>query len=221
MNIKYFTPILILFSITAISQNTEYYHTYRTTDSYINLTEWRVDCENKGEHYIIETVDEQNRVVELRVMENDTLKESSFYDDSIIKFEYKQDTIIQHNMINDSTYSDGVEFGNVAKIVFVLKNNYVEKAINFINYDTFLNSEYATDPILRKEILLEKENNKNGIESDHTFVFGYYFSSVKYKGYLPIKKDFDIKTYLSTYADEIKDSKFSIFNSKCLYQLNQ
>ena len=103
------------------SQERTYYHTFKTTDSHIILTQWRVDFNEKGDKYIIETSDNQNRVIEIRLIENNKLYDSDCYDVSIIKFEYKQDTIIQYNMVNDSVYSAGIECGEPAKIVYILE----------------------------------------------------------------------------------------------------
>ena len=98
-------------NISGICQTEKYYHKFRGTDSFIKITDWQVGFENKGDSYIIETVDSQNRVIELRFIFYGYLFGSNCYDSSIIKFEYKGDSIIQYNMVNDSTYSSDIECG--------------------------------------------------------------------------------------------------------------
>ncbi len=81
---------IILMIFYGCSQETKYYHTFRTTDSSIVLDEWRVDFKDKGSTYIIETTDNKNRVKEIRLIDNDALYNSDCYDVSIVKFEYKK-----------------------------------------------------------------------------------------------------------------------------------
>ncbi|MCF8379082.1 MAG: hypothetical protein K9H49_05855 [Bacteroidales bacterium] len=206
---------------TGYSQEKRYYHTFKTSDSDIRLTKWRVPFEEKGDTYIIETVDNQNRVKEIRLIQNGKLYESDCYDISIIKFEYKQDTIIQYNMVNDSTYSAGIECGEPAKIVYILENNRIKESLSFIDYDIYLKGDFRLEPDFRTQLEKDKIKNKNGIKSNYNFIWAYQFSSVKYKGYIPAKEYISFKNYDFQYTESSKKSPYAMQNCRFLYQMNE
>lgn len=203
------------------SQERTYYHTFETTDSNIILTEWRVDFNDKGDRYIIETSDSQNRVKEIRLIENNKLYNSDCYDVSIIKFEYKQDTIIQNNMVSDSVYSAGIECGEPAKIIYILENNKITESLSFIDYDIYLKGNFQLEPDFRAQLEKDKIENKDGIKSNANFIWGYQFSSVKYKGYLPVKENLSFDNYYFQYTESSKESPYAIQNSRFLFQKNE
>ena len=221
---KFFTLILILnisIIICGYSQEIRYYHKFRTTDSNIILTQWRVDFKEKGNTYIIETSDNQNRVKEIRLIENNELYNSDCYDVSIIKFEYKQDTIIQYNMVNDSIFSAGIECGEPSKIVYILKNNKIKESLSFIDYDIYLKGSFHLEPAFRIQLEKEKIKNKNGIKENYNTIWGYQFSSIKYDGFLPVKEAFSFDKYYLPYSESARDSPFAIQNSKLLHLKNK
>jgi hypothetical protein len=211
--IHFIIILFILINISGQSQVIRYYHKFRTSDSNILLTDWRVDKNDKGEKYIIETVDKEDRVIELRLIDNNKLYKSDCYDVSIIKFEYKGDSIIQFNMINDSVYSTGIECGDVSKIVYIIDNLYIIKSISYIYYDEYLKLDL--EPVFRSYLEAENKKNKNGIEDKYNCIWGYQFSSVKYKGTLPIRKGFSFSedNYYFQYEGKAKESQFAIYNS--------
>lgn len=208
---------LFLLNLTGFGQN-KYYHKFQKTDSHIRLTDWRVSFENRGNTYILETTDIQDRVLELRLFENDTLYDSDCYNVSIIKFEYKKDTITQYNMLSDSVYDTGIECGDVSKVVYILKNKKIVKNISYIFYEEYL--KYYLEPDFKEYLLSEKEKNKNGIMGKANFVWGYQFSSSKYQGYLPVRDGFiftEKPWYHYPYKDKALESEFAIQNSKYLH----
>ena len=203
------------------SQETKYYHTFRTTDSSIVLKEWRVDFKDKGSTYIIETTDNKNRVKEIRLIDNDALYNSDCYDVSIVKFEYKKDTIIHYNMENDSIYSAGIECGEPSKIIYILENNKIKESISFIDYDIYLKGNFHLEPDFRIQLELEKDKNKDGIKVNYNTIWGYQFSSVKYKGFLPVKEDVSFENVYLQYSKNSEKSSFAIQNSKFLHLKNK
>jgi hypothetical protein len=215
--IKQFTLLIcaLIISYHGFSQQKTYYHTYRTSDSHIILTSWRVDFNQKGNKYIIETVDSNGRVFELRIMLNHELYHSDCYDNAITKFEYLKDTIIQYNLDNDSTYCSGIECGSPAKTLYILKNGKIIKCMDFLDYDQYLNGKITLEPEFKKQLEIDKEKNKNGIESNCDFIDGYIFSSAKYSGFLPVSNKFDSleEFYEYEYSDSANNSAFSIKNS--------
>ncbi len=219
--------VLILFSLqnfTGFSQEIKYYHTFETTDSEIRLTEWRVDFENKGEKYIIETVDNQNRVKELRLIDNGNLYDSDCYNVSIIRFEYKKDTIIQYNMESDTFYSVEIECGDPSKIVYILVNQNIKQSISYTYYDQILSGKYKLEADFRSYIENEKEKNINGNEGNANFILGYQFSSSRYYGCLPIRESFAFEEkewYHYPYSENAAKSEFAIQNSKYLRNKNK
>ena len=203
------------------SQEKTYYHIIMTTDSHIILNQWRVDFNDKGDNYIIETLDTQNRVKEIRLIENGKLYNSDCYNVSIIKFEYKQDTIIQFNMINDSVYSAGIECGEPSKIVYILENNKIKNCLGFIDYDIYLKGDFQLEPDYRIQLEKDKMENKNGIKLDYKTIWGYQFSSIKYAGFLPVREAFSFDNYYLPYSESASSSLFAIQNSKFLHLKNQ
>jgi len=208
--------LIILFLKSGFAQNPTYYHNFRPTDSHIILTSWRVDFNDIGDYYIIESIDVLNRVTELRLMHNDKLYESDCYDVSIIRFEYKQDTIIQYNMINDSLFSAGIECGDPAKLIYVLQGNDIIKCISYTDYDIYLKGNFDLEEDFRIQLENEKEKCKNGKTEDHSIVWGYYFSSTKYNGKLPTKKDVTLEGFYLPYSEKAKESQFAIQNCERL-----
>lgn len=210
------TTFNILIVVSSFGQEIKYYHTFEKTDSNIRLTDWRVNLEDKGESYIIETVDSENRVKELRLIHNNELYNSSCYDVGIIKFEYKKDTIIQYNMIDDLTYSTGIECGEVSKVIYILDNGKITHSLSFIFFEEYLDKGYDLDEEFKLALEKGKEENKHGIQSDADYVFGFVFSSSKFNGFLPRKNDFTFeksKWYLYPYSQTAFDSKYAVINS--------
>jgi len=205
----------------AYSQERTYYHTFKTTDSYIILTQWRVDFNKKGDKYIIEKSDSQNRVIEIRLIDDNNLYKSDCYNVSIIKFEYKQDTIIQYNKVNDSVYSAGIECGDPAKIVYILENNKIKESLSFIDYDIYLSGNFQLEPDLRTQLENDKIKNKNGVIEDFKIVWGYEFSSVKDNGFLPVKEDTSLDNYYAPYSENARSSRYALQNSKFLHLKNK
>lgn len=209
---------LFLLNLSGFGQNAKYYHKFQTSDSHIRLTDWRVDFEDRGVFYIEETIDNQDRAIELRLFENDKLYNSDCYDVSIIKFEYKKDSIIQYNMLDDSVYSTGIECGDVSKVVYILENRNIVKSINFIFYDEYLKLDL--EPDFKEHMESEKEKNKNGIIGNANFIWGYQFSSSKHQGFLPVRDNFGFTEqpwYHYPYNEKSSQSKFAIQNSKYLH----
>ena len=218
MKFNYLKLVSIVLIISfGCSRENKYYHTFRATDSSVVLTKWRVDFKDRGNTYIIETSDNNNRVKEIRLMDNDTLYNSDCYDVSIIKFEYKKDTIIQYNMVNDSVYSAGIECGEPSKIVYILENNKIKTSISFIDYDIYLKGDFKIEPDFKIQLEKEKIKNKNGINADYNTIWGYQFSSIKNKGFLPVKEDFSFDNYYMQYSESARESPFALQNSKFLH----
>jgi hypothetical protein len=214
----------ILINISGLSQETKYYHKFKTSSSFIRLTEWRVNFENKGEKYIIETVDSLNRVEELRLIVNGDLYRKGCYNVAIIKFEYKNDSIIQYNMLDDLSYSTGIECGDVSKTVYILENDKIKKSIDYIFYDEYLNSDYDLEPDFRTQLENDKEKNKDGFKGHANFVWGYQFSSSKYKGFLPVRDSFAFEEkewWHYPYIENNSKSEFAIQNSQHLHNKNK
>ena len=221
---KSFLIILVLnfaMILSGYSQEKTYYHTFKTTDSHIILTQWRVDFNEKGDEYIIETSDNQNRVKEIRLIKNNQLYDSDCYDVSIIKFEYKQDTIIQYNLVNDSVYSAGIECGEPAKILYILENNKIKESISFIDYDIYLKGNFQLEPDFRIQLENNKIKNKNGIKGSANYIYGYVFSSTKFNDFLPAKENFEFGNkpwYHYPYSEKVSKSEFAIQNCKILIE---
>jgi hypothetical protein len=147
------------------------------------------------------------------------LYDSDCYDHAITKFEYRKDTIIQHNMLNDSTYSPGIECGEPAKIMYILENGRIKKCISYLDYSQYLNGRFPIDPSFKKQLKIEKKKNKGGIEVNYDFIQGYLFSSAKYHGYLPISLNFKASKYYLPYSEVAKNSIFSIINCEYLNEI--
>jgi len=210
-----FGPVLMV--STSFGQELKYYHKFRTSDSHLVLTKWRVDPKEKGDNYIIETVDKHGRVTELRFIHNGVLLKGDCYNDAVIKFKYYKDKIIQFNYSNDSTLSAGIECGSPAKIIYYLQNNKITNCKYYLRYEVYLNGSFELEKNFRTKLEKEKEQNKNGIEGNCKYVWGYIYSSAKYEGYLPVSSKYDSSSTYLPYSVEAKNSEFSINYSKLLH----
>ena len=214
----------MLISAIGKSQDRIFYHTFKTTDSEIVLTQWRVDYESRGNKYIIETIDSSNRVTDIRLIENDKPYSSDCYNVSIIKFEYLGDTIIQYNMDTDSLYSVGIECGDPSRIEYIIVDNNLHKCTKFNYYDQVLEGNLNIDADFRKYIETEKEKNMDGNVCNAKYIWGYVFSSCKFKGLLPVKENFSFiekPWYHYPYSENAANSEFAIQNSKYLRNINE
>jgi hypothetical protein len=203
--------------LSSYGQEIKYYHTYRTSDSELVLTKWRVDPNEKGKKYIVETTDKHGCVLELRFFDGDDLYEADCYNHPITKFIYEENKIIQLNFINDSTSTAGIECDAPAKIIYYLDKGKILNCKKFLNYDSYLNDDFKIKSEFREKLKQEKYKNKDGIETNCTHIWGFNFSSSKYKGYLPVSSQFDIGHIYVPYSEDAKKSVFSIYNSKNLH----
>ncbi len=206
---------LFLFIIVAglSAQEVQYFHTYKGSDSHNSLTNWRVSEKDRGDKYIIETVDSLGRVVELRYIDHGKLADYSCYDTPLVKFVYAVDQIIQLNYKNDSTLSSGIECGSAAKIIYMLEKDLIVSARQFYNYDPYLDGTYNTEQAFRERLIIEKERNADGEKILAKFVWGFSESSAKYMGFLPTSKDYDPKDTYGAYSEEANNSEYAIHNA--------
>lgn len=209
--------ILIISQFELKAQGERYYHNIRTSTSHVVLTEWRVGEENVGEYYILEKIDSLNRVIELRLMRGDSLYQSDCYDHAIYRFEYFKDKIVQHNLDNESTYSAGIECGAPAKMIYFLSDSTIDSSLHFLDYEQYLDGDFELEPDFREHLEKEYEKNKNGIKGNADFIYGYFFSSVKYNGYLPVAKDISMNDYFYPFSEKANNSPFAIQNAEYLH----
>lgn len=180
--------ILLLFIIQAnlFSQST-LYHNLRIRPTQPFIKSWNVDKEDVIALHAVETVDAQNRVIELRIYDGEVLHAPSCIITPIIKYEYKENMIIAHRYELEDQYVTNVRCGKGQKTVYYLEHGKIARSINYIvDFSAFEPDENASD------FYIQYFNEKikifeDGEEGRWKEIAGYGYSFKKMNGKNPKK----------------------------------
>ena len=204
--------ILIFSGITSFGQTKQYFHKFYETASDIHISEWNIDKDKLPSAYVQETVDSNNRVIELKFFKNKTLKYDHLcYIYVWIKYEYPdENTIIEYFLDSNGEENAEIECEMPSKTIFKLSKD-KRKIIN-------TKSEYNID----REFYLNNgwtEKDLNGIieslkseESIYRIVSYYDKSYYKLNKIFPVSKDFQIEQFL--FSNKEKEEILKSINEK-------
>jgi hypothetical protein len=196
-----------LIRFACLGQTRTIYHEFYETASDIHIKKWNIDKTNLPSAYVQETVDNQNRVIELKFFKDGTLHYDHLCFVNVwIKYKYPDNKTIVEYYLNSNGQEDAViDCDMPSKTTFTLSEN--QKIILNIK------SEYNVD----KSFYIKKGWNEKKIDDilklleseKHTDRFVSYFSKSYYKmnGIYPISNEFDINDLLLSDVEKAEIQK--------------
>jgi len=205
--------IIILLGTTlfCFAEETIKYHYFYSTASLPKLIEWDVKPDTLNDIYIKETIDELGRVKELRFLHSNELVQFSVHNPSVIKFEYFDNLIIS-TMFTATGNKMNPECP--WKIIYTVNNNEIVSVIEFNDYRPFctLKIEGISEE-QREKFRIKAELEKDGIESQICYIWGYEYSMAKLSGKNLVSKEFFEKKHHFAYSEEARKSEYAFMNS--------
>jgi len=180
--------IILLFIIPAnIFSQTVLYHNLRISRTQPFLKSWNVDKKDVDPLHAVETVDAQNRVIEIRIYDGEVLHAPTCIITPIIKYEYKENMIIVHRYELENQYVSNVRCGQGQKTVYYLENGKIIRSVDFIvDFTAFEPNENSSD--FYKQYFNEKiKIFEHGQEGKWKEIAGYGYSLRKMNGVNPTK----------------------------------
>jgi hypothetical protein len=179
-----------------------YYHEYYETASDFAITKW--DCNNHDslDMYVIEKVDEQNRVTELKFMKNGELNFGSLcYLSPWLKFDYPNDSTITVSYLNSEGQPEAnieCEVPSMVKYNLTSDKKTIKSSTDEFEFDPipYLQNGWTKEGLEKAVLELKTENGNTS-----PFIDYYSKSLLKLNGKFPVSKDFD---QLNIYFNEIE-----------------
>ena len=183
------TTFLIIFASTIFGQKI-FYHEYIPTASSWDIVKWNIENQEKFEWVIQESVDEYNRVIELKFLRDGKIVDSPLcYLASKVKFEYSENIITEilfHG--NDTLIAQDCEM--YYKSIYHLN---VKKQI--IRVETFwkFDTSYSKESIEELQEYLPEYTNSVLTDSSQMEVEYYYHSFAKMNGKYPVSEAYELQ----------------------------
>jgi hypothetical protein len=180
------------------------YHQFEETASSFKIMKRNISSNVLPSEYIMESVDNKGRVVELKFYKNNSTEFRRIcYLSPWIKFEYPDSTtIVEYNFGGKGEKEDGLECEMPCKIVYYLSpdKHVILKSEQDYHIDTvqWIKEGWTIDSI-NKAVQRIKEEVKTC-----PFVGGYMYSLSKLNGLFPISEDFSVS---NIYFSEIEKSE--------------
>jgi len=184
--------ILGLFISQFVSGQEVYYHDYYETASDFAVTKWNCDNEDSLDGVIIEKVDAQNRVIEIKFMKNGKLNYGGLcYLSPWLRFDYPNDSTITLSYLNpDGQPEANIECEVPSKMTYYLTSDKktIKSSIAEFEFDPepYLKNDWTKESLDKILIELKKDNGKASPCIDY-----YSKSQSKLNGVFPVSKDFD------------------------------
>lgn len=184
--------IFTLFCITSVclGQKT-IFHEYYNTASDVHIKKWNIDKNNLPDQFIKETIDNRNRVTELKFYKNNSLIYSHLCFLNVwIKYEYPNDTTITAYFLDYNGKENAeIECGIPSKTSYILSDDtkYILNSISEYNLDNkelYLKNGWS-------EIELENAIKELNSETNNISVIPYYSKSFsKLNKIYPVSTDY-------------------------------
>ena len=202
---------LFLLNVVCYGQKT-LFHEYYNTASDIHIKEWNIDKNDLPNQFVKETIDNKDRVIELKFFRNGSLKYSHLCFLSVwIKYEYPDDTtIVAYFLDSEGKENAEIECGMPSKTTYNLSQDkkIILKTTSEYNLDKeFYLKNGWTESELKKAIEeLESEKSKD-------IVVDYYDKSFsKLSKEYPVSVDFEMDKLL--FSEKEKEEIEKCLNNK-------
>lgn len=174
------------------------YHLWEPTASTPRIKKWNIEKSDANEFFIQETIDEDNRVIEIKFMRNkdSVYNDFTIFECPITRFYYEDNkvTVVDYNF--EFQPAELFEAGLATQITYFLnKDNFIEAVTAKVYVSGHLMDYFGMETI------------KNGVEKITanvmpTIIFSYYFTDSKMNGVIPKGESFDEKTVIKPYDEE-------------------
>lgn len=196
--IKEFNEGIIFYQQLDYSKHRVKYHLWAPTASTPRITKWNVQEVDAKEYFVQETIDEKNRVIEIKFMLNkDSIyNDFTIFESPITRFYYDENKITVVDYDSKFQPAELFEAGLATQLTYFLnKANFIETvtAKVFVSKDLL---DYFGIETIKNGVKEIKENVMP------TIIFPYYFTDSKMNGVVPKAENFDEKTVIKPYDEE-------------------
>ena len=170
------------------------YHEYYESASDFVITKWNCDKNDLSNMYVIETIDRNNRVTELKFMHKGNLNNGSLcYLSTWLKYDYPNDTTIVLSYLNENGKPEAnIECETPSATTYFLSSDGMTIKDSQSKYEFDPKPYYEigwTKEFLENVIIELKANNK----TTSPFIDYYSKSKSKFNGVFPVSNEFDIE----------------------------
>ena len=170
------------------------HHKIQYSASDLKLVEWNTEDTLNG-NFVVEKIDSQGRTKELRFFNWNRQLDwpgSGFYGGPIIKYDYKDNEIIETYFSSDNEIANDFQNSEVQyKSIYTISNDEILDVKYIYKIDFELNPEDLQKKIDHLQFYLDfiksEENNMERTEVDYE-IFGYRFAQAKMNGINPKSK---------------------------------
>jgi hypothetical protein len=173
------------------------YHLWEPTASSPGITKWNIDQNEIKEFFLQETIDGNNRVIEIKFMQDrdNIYKDFTFSESPVIRFYYDENTITVVDY--DHTYmpAELFEAGLPTQITYTINETFhIEDVCAKVYVSKGLISYFGREIIENgiKEIIA-------GIHP--SLIYPYYFTDSKMNGIIPKTENFDEMSIVKPYDE--------------------
>ncbi|RXQ87120.1 hypothetical protein EO244_16705 [Ancylomarina salipaludis] len=197
----------VLIGFICLGQTKTFYHEFYETASDIHIKKWNINKANLPSAYVQETVDNQNRVIELKFFKNGTLDYTHLCYVSVwIKYEYPDNnTIIEYYLNSKGQENAEFECEMPSRTTFKLSEN--QKIILSteskykIDKSFYIENDFEESQL--NEIIKSLESQANTDRVVSYFCKSYY----KMNGIYPVSNEFDINDLMFSDVEKAEIEK--------------
>lgn len=196
--IKEFNKGIIFYQKIDYSKHRVKYHLWEPTASTPRITKWNVQKVDALEYFVQETIDEKNRVIEIKFMLNkdSVYNDFTIFESPITRFYYEENKITVTDYDSKYQPAELFEAGLATQLTYVLNKNIFIEAVTakvFVSTDLM---DYFGIETIKNGVTEIKENVMP------TIIFPYYFTDSKMNGVIPKAESFDEKTVIKPYDEK-------------------
>ncbi len=193
-----FNEGIIFYQEIDYSKHKVKYHLWESTASTPGIVKWNIKEKDAKEYFIQETIDEKNRVIEIKFMRNidSVYNDFTIFESPITRFYYEDNKITVVDYDSKFQPAELFEAGLATQLTYLLNNENSIKAVTA--------KVYVSDDLMD---YFGKETIKKGVEQIKenvipTIIFPYYFTDSKMNGVIPKGENFDENTVIKPYDEE-------------------
>ncbi|MCC5922134.1 MAG: hypothetical protein JJU23_15775 [Cyclobacteriaceae bacterium] len=193
-----FNEEIIFYQEIDYSKHKVKYHLWEPTASTPKIIKWNIEEKDAKEYFIQETIDEKNRVIEIKFMRNNDSVYNDFtiFESPITRFYYEDNKVTVVDYDSEFQPAELFEAGLATQITYFLnKENFIEAVTAKVYVSDHL-MHYFGMKTIKKGVAEIKSNVMP------TIIFPYYFTDNKMNGVIPKGENFDEKTVIKPYNEE-------------------
>ncbi len=168
------------------------YHEFDETSSDQHIKRWNISKDSLPTDYVMETVDDKGKVIELKFYKNNSLKYDKLcYLSSWIKYEYPDDkTVIAYFLNSEGNEDADIECEMASKCTYTLSDD--KKTISNTKSEYNLDKDFYLKNGWNEDELNKTLEYLNSEQTNHKLILYLDKSFSKMNGIFPVSKDFNI-----------------------------